>query len=145
MSCSWNHRGDKIAVASASGNLFIGSYQAEQSIWGSLNLSGKRPHHKSTVLSCHFEQQSGRVIASSSADCTVLLSTCYVEGIDVDANGPFGAVTSFGEVLLKFTCDGWPNTVKIAPNSQEMVYCTQDCEVNFVNLQGAAEKKKNPP
>jgi actin related protein 2/3 complex subunit 1A/1B len=143
--CQWNHRGDKFAVATASGNLFVGTYNADQGFWAALNLSGKKPHHKSSVLSCTFEPLSGRAIVSTSADNFVYLSTCFDSGVDQDSAGPFGKIESFGEVLLKFNCDGWPNTAHFSPDSAQLVYATQDCEVNFVDLSGAPEGKKNKP
>lgn len=117
LACEWNHRGDKFVVATASGNLFIGSYNHDQGFWGSKNLGGKKPHHKSTVLSCSFEKLSGRVVASTSADCNVYITTCFDESIDQESNGPFGQITTFGEVLVKFNCDGWPNMVQFSPSS----------------------------
>jgi len=75
----------------------------------------------------------------------VYLTTCFIQDVDTEGSGPFGGVTSFGEVLVKFNCDGWPNTVQISPNSMQLVYCTQDCEVNFVDLTGAAQGTKNKP
>lgn len=93
LACQWNYRGDKFAVATASGNLFISVYDAQQNFWTSKNLSGlKKPHHKNSVLSCAFDPLSGRVIASSSVDDFVFISTCYNAEVDTDGSGPFAGI-----------------------------------------------------
>lgn len=104
--------------------MFIATFNNEQNFWAGQNLGGKKFHHKSSVLSCAFDPMSGRVVASSSADNFVFLTTCFMADVDTDGAGPFGQVSSFGDVLLKFNSDGWPNTVAFTPSANSLVYCT---------------------
>lgn len=57
-----------------------------------MNIADKKQLHKESVISVQFEPLSGRVCASASTDGTCYITTCYIEGVDTDSNGPFGDV-----------------------------------------------------
>ena len=58
--------------------------------------------------------------------------------------GPFGSVTSTGEILLSVSCNGWINFVCFSPSCDTICYGTQDCELNFCNVSDAAGGKSKP-
>jgi len=75
-------------------------------------LGGKKPLHKSSVLSVRFDPLSGRVVASSSTDGNCYITSCFLKDTDgTSTEGPFGSVTSYGETLIAFNAIGWINFV----------------------------------
>lgn len=132
---SWNSKGNKFCVATASGNVFIGNYSESNAFWIGhpisksqaflITIDGKKPLHKSSVISVRFDPQSSRVVASASADGNCYITTCYVKGVDDESKaGPFGGVTSFGENLLTFNAIGWVNSVSFSPDSSVLAYAS---------------------
>lgn len=114
----WNTRGDKFCVSSASGNVFIATYSKSNNFWIGMPISkecfcvvlliificfsgGRRPLHKSSVVSVRFDPLTSRVCASASTDGKCYITSCYSKGLDDSStSGPFGQVTSFGEKLI---------------------------------------------
>lgn len=142
---AWNHIGNKFCVATSSGNVYIGEFNEQQNFWTCKTISGKRPLHKSTVVSCRFDPLSGRVIASASTDGKCYLTTAFLEQTDNAGSGPFAGVTSFGETLLSFTVIGWVNSVQFSPDASVLCYATHDCEINFVDVSKGASAGKEKP
>jgi hypothetical protein len=62
----------------------------------------KKALHDSSVVSVTFDPLSSRVVATASADGYCKIVSCYKESLDTNADGPFGSVTGFGEILIKF-------------------------------------------
>jgi len=112
----WNMRGDKFCVGSASGHVYSGYYNNEVNLWIATSLTENKPLHDSPVTSVKFDPLSGRVVASSSTDGTVVVSSTYDAQIDTAQDqGPFGKLTS-PEILFKFKCSEWVNCVSFSPS-----------------------------
>ena len=67
---AWNHKGNKFVVGAASGHVFIGTFSQSNNFWVGMALGGKKPFHKSSVVSVRFDPVSGRVCTSGSTDGT---------------------------------------------------------------------------
>lgn len=52
---AWNHRGNKFCVGAASGHVFIGTFSEANNFWVGRALGGKKPVHKSSVVSVRFD------------------------------------------------------------------------------------------
>jgi WD40 repeat protein len=88
-----------------------------------LGSKGKKPLHSSSVVCVRFDPLSGRVVASASTDGICQITTCYKEDTDATlSSGPFGGVTTFGEVLISFTAIGWVNYVSFSPSGNNICY-----------------------
>jgi len=129
----WNHRGDKFAVGSSSGVIYVGSFFANSNFWVAHPVT-KKAAHKASVLCVRFDPLSSRVVASCSLDGTVQITSCYNKDLDLDSAGPFGSVISYGDTLVSISNNGWVNSVAFSPSSSFLCYVTQDCEVNFATL-----------
>lgn len=92
----WNPKGDKFAVGAASGLVFVGSYDAQNSFWVARSLTDEdKPLHDGTVVSVKFDPLSGRVVASASVDGTVCISSAFDPDLDAsNTAGPFGSVST---------------------------------------------------
>jgi len=121
LDASWNTKGDKFCVGAASGHVFIGSFNAQNGFWIAPSQTNDKPLHKASVLCVRFDP-SGRVVASASADGTVIISTCYDEAIDTESTGPFANVTTDAEMLFKFTTSGWVNSLSFSPSGSTLVF-----------------------
>ena len=138
LDCNWNQRGDKFCIGSGSGNVYLGTFFAENNFWVAHPLK-KKALHKSSVVCVRFDPLSGRVIASASLDGTVQITSAYKEELDTDSAGPFGQVTSYGETLLSVSSNGWINHLAFSPSSSTLCYLTHDCELNFADLSEVAK------
>lgn len=144
---SWNHRGDKFVVGSSSGFLYCGNYNKDQNLWVAHSVCTKKgeqlpngdydynpkPVHKASVMCCRYDPSCGRVIASCGLDGSCFIVSNYCD-LDVDAEGPFGNVTSSGVKLLEFHSNGWINYVTFSPTSTQICYVSHDCELNFCDV-----------
>ena len=119
LDCNWNHRGDKFCIGSGSGNVYLGTFFAENNFWVAHPLK-KKALHKSSVVCVRFDPLSGRVIASASLDGTVQITSAYKEELDTDSAGPFGQVTSYGDTLLSVSSNGWINHLAFSPSSSTL-------------------------
>jgi WD40 repeat protein len=142
---AWNSAGNKFVVGASSGNVFVGRYDAAMGFWVATSISGKKALHSQSVVSVRFDPQSGRVVASGSADGKCYITSCFNPDTDsAQTKGPFGGVTSFGETLMSFTAIGWINNVTFSPDATVLAYATHDCELNFVDLTNAGASKEKP-
>lgn len=76
-------RGDKFCVGAASGHVYAGSYNKMVNLWIATSLTDTKPLHDSPVTSVKFDPLSGRVVASSSTDGSVIVSSTYYEDMDL--------------------------------------------------------------
>ena len=76
---AWNSRGDKFAIASSSGCVYVGTYFEENNFWVAHTVSkaSNKPIHKASAICANFDPLSSRVVLSSSLDGTVQITTCY--------------------------------------------------------------------
>jgi WD40 repeat protein len=112
----WNMRGDKFCVGAASGHVYTGCYNNNVNLWIANSLTDNKPLHDSPVTSVKFDPLSGRVVASSSTDGTVIVSSAYDDQMDTAQDqGPFGKLKS-NEILFKFKCTEWVNCVSFSPS-----------------------------
>ena len=81
--------------------------------------------HKSSVIGVQFDPLTSRVVASASTDGECRITSCFLEAVDSDSNGPFGKVTSFGETLIKLTSIGWVNYVTFSPDATQLCYASK--------------------
>jgi len=116
-------------VGASSGNIFIATYSADNNFWVGKPIKDKKVH-KSSVVSVKFDPLSGRVVASASTDGSVHITSCYMNEVDTNTDGPFGSVTSFGETLISLKSIGWINFVTFSPSANTLCYATHDCELN---------------
>lgn len=144
LDASWNHRGDKFCVGTASGQVFTGMYNQENSFWVATALSDK-PMHKDSVLCVRFDPLSGNVVASASADGVVYVTTCFDSSIDKDGSGPFASVSSEGEILYKFNCNSWANTLSFTPSGNTLIFASHDCMVHFADMSAGEKGDKVKP
>ena len=140
MDASWNSRGDKFVIASSSGCVYVGTYFDQNNFWVAHTVSkgANKPIHKASVLCGRFDPGSSRVVLSSSLDGTIQITSCYNKDLDLEGEGPFAEVTSYGENLLSVSCNGWVNCASFSPSSDSVCYVTHDCEVNFADLSKVA-------
>tara|TARA_B110000285_G_scaffold220463_1_gene272240 strand:- start:528 stop:932 length:405 start_codon:yes stop_codon:yes gene_type:complete len=118
----WNTKGDKYAVASSSGNVYVGQYYADNNFWVAHSVT-KKPLHKASVVCVRFDPQSGRVVASASLDGSVIITSAYREDLDAGSTaGPFGKVSSFGECLLSISSPVWINGLAFSYDSKVLSY-----------------------
>lgn len=103
----------------------MGTYSKANQFWICTILTGKKPLHKSSVIGVRFDPQSSRVCASASTDGTCYITTCYNKDIDTDTSGPFGGVTSYGEILITLNSIGWVNSVQFSPDANTICYSSK--------------------
>jgi WD40 repeat protein len=117
LDAQWNHRGDKLCVGASSGHVYIGALNKDVGFWVAPAQTDK-PLHKASVVAVRFDPGSGHVVASASADGSVIITSCYDENIDKNSKavGPFAGVTSDTDEIFKFTNDAWVNTVEFSPS-----------------------------
>lgn len=112
----WNMRGDKFCVGAASGHVYYGYYDDKVNLWIANSLTDNKPLHDSPVTSVKFDPLSGRVVASSSTDGTVVVISAYDDQRDpAQDQGIFGKLNS-DVVLFKFKCSEWVNCVSFSPS-----------------------------
>ena len=124
---SWNSRGDKFCVGGSSGHVFVGTYNTTLNFWVALSQTEEpplgKPLHKASVLCVRFDPGSGRVVASASADGSVIITSAYREEIDVGGTGPFAGVTSDpGTVLCRMRTNCWNNTLAFSPSGSTLAF-----------------------
>jgi actin related protein 2/3 complex subunit 1A/1B len=145
LDASWNMRGDKLAVASSSGQVYVGKFSSDNNFWVAHAVNVKKPIHKASVTCVRFDPMSSRVICSASLDGTVQITSSYYEELDAASSaGPFGNVTSYGENLVTITCNGWINSLSFSPSGKALCYVTHDCELNFLDVTEIASGNKKP-
>ena len=147
LDAAWNHRGDKFAIASSTGCVYVGTYFAGNNFWvaHTVSKSQNKPIHKASAIGVEFDPLSSRVVLSSSLDGTVQITSCYNKELDTDSAGPFGEVTSYGEQLMSVSCNGWVNYASWSPSAAQICFITHDCEVNFANVEKNAKDPKAKP
>lgn len=134
LDAAWNGRGDKFVIGSSSGYVYVGTYSKANNFWVAHPVS-KKPQHKASVVSVKFDPGCSRVVASASLDGTVQITSCFSEDLDKDStSGPFGMVSSYGDVLVTIPSNAWINFVAFSPNSSIIAYGTHDSELNFANV-----------
>jgi len=70
-----------------------------------------------------FDPGSGRVVASASADGSVIITSAFNEDLDVDGSGPFGGVTDeSGTVLFRLRTSCWNNTLAFSPSGSTLAF-----------------------
>jgi len=65
-----------------------------------------------------FDPQSSRVVASASADGTVIISSCVNNALDAGSKGgPFGVVEGEEvQIIFKFRPGSWVNSLSFSPS-----------------------------
>ena len=124
---SWNSRGDKFCVGGSSGHVFVGTYNTSLNFWVALSQTEEpplgKPLHKASVLCVRFDPGSGRVVASASADGSVIITSAFNQEIDVGGSGPFAGVTSEpGTVLFRMRTNCWNNTLAFSPSGSTLAF-----------------------
>lgn len=127
LTSSWNTRGDKFCIGGSSGHVFVGSYNDALNFWVALSQTEEpplgKPLHKASVLCVRFDPGSGRVVASASADGSVVLTSAYNEDLDHDGSGPFAGVTEeAGTVLFRLKTNCWNNTLAFSPSGNTLAF-----------------------
>ena len=121
----WNYRGDKFCVGASSGHVYAGSYNKEVSLWIATSLTDTKALHDSPITAVKFDPLAGRVIAYASTDGCVMVTTAFYEDLDHgDDNGPFGKIKS-QEVLFKFKCSEWVNTLSFSPSGSQLAFASK--------------------
>jgi WD40 repeat protein len=142
---AWNNLGNKFVVGASSGNVFVGRFDEAAGFWVATSISGKKPLHSQSVTSVRFDPQSGRVVASGSADGKCYITSCFNPETDAaSTKGPFGSISTYGETLLSFNSIGWVNFISFSPCATVLSFATHDCEVNFVDVSKGGEGKDKP-
>jgi WD40 repeat protein len=145
LDASWNKRGDKFAVASSSGQVYVGKFSSNNNFWVAHPVNAKKPIHKASVTCVRFDPQSSRVVCSGSLDGTVQITSSYYEDLDGSSTaGPFGSVATYGENLMTISSNGWINSIAFSPSAKMVAFVTQDCEINFVDVSDVAGGNKKP-
>ncbi len=151
LSASWNYRGDKFCVGGSSGHVFIGSFNRDLNFWVALSQTEEpplgKPLHKASVVCVRFDPGSGRVVASASADGTVVVTSAYKEELDTEAGtGPFsGVVDGYGEILFRMKTNVWNNTLSWSPSGATLAFASHDCEVHFAEFTAEIVASKTKP
>ena len=135
---SWNGRGDKFCVGGSSGHVFVGAYNDQLNFWVALSQTEEpplgKPLHKASVLCTRFDPGSGRVVASASADGTVLITSAFNEVLDTDGSGPFAGVTAeAGTVLFRMKSSVWNNTLSFSPSGATLAFACK-CHSTLLTL-----------
>ena len=95
LDATWNHRGDKFCVGASSGHVFTGTYDEALGFWIALAQDDEKPLHEASVVAVRFDPLTSRVVASGSADGTVIISTSFYPELDSNCTqGPFGGVVT---------------------------------------------------
>lgn len=93
-----------------------------------------------------FDPLSSRVVASASADGTVIISSCVNPDLDAGSKaGPFGSVDGEEvQIIFKFKPGSWVNTLSFSPSGNSMAYASKsflshiflahDCTVHFISF-----------
>ena len=151
LSASWNNAGDKFCVGGSSGHVFVGVFNPDLNFWVALSQTEEpplgKPLHKASVTQVRFDPGSGRVVASASADGTVVVTSAYKEEIDTaPGTGPFGNVSDgYGEVLFRMKTNVWNNTLAWSPSGATLAFASHDCEVHFAEFTAEIVASKTKP
>ena len=150
LDASWNHRGDKFCIGTASGHVFMGTYNQDLQFWVAISQTEEPPLgkalHKDSVNSVRFDPGAGRVIASASCDGKVLITSAYDEILDTDGTGPFAGVTEeSGEILFTFKSNCWNNTLAFSQSGTTLAFSSHDCEMHFIEFTPEIVKAKSKP
>lgn len=150
LSASWNTRGDKFCVGGSSGHVFVGSYNDALNFWVALSQTEEpplgKPLHKASVLCTRFDPGSGRVVASASADGSVVLTSAFNEDLDHDGSGPFaGVIDEAGTVLFRLKTNIWNNTLAFSPSGSTLAFASHDCEMHFAEFTAESVSTKTKP
>jgi WD40 repeat protein len=151
LSASWNKTGDKFCVGGSSGHVFVGVFNPDLNFWVALSQTEEpplgKPLHKASVTQVRFDPGSGRVVASASADGTVVVTSAYKEEIDTaPGTGPFGNVSDgYGEVLFRMKTNVWNNTLAWSPSGATLAFASHDCEVHFAEFTAEIVASKTKP
>ena len=99
------------------------------------------------MLAVRFDPGSGRVVASASADGSVLITSAYKEELDTDAgSGPFAGVTDeSGEILFRLKTNVWNNTLAFSPSGATLAFASHDCEMHFATFTADSVASKTKP
>lgn len=82
-----------------------------------------------------FDPHAGRVVASASADGTVIVSSCYIPEVDKDSNGLFGNYKETEPtILFKFKMREWANTLSFSPSGEALMFSSKYSHKFFVTL-----------
>lgn len=73
----WNKKGDMFAVGSGNKRIFLGYYEASNAWWTCLTFKV----HESSVIALSFHP-TRPILASTSTDKKVIISSAYIEGVD---------------------------------------------------------------
>lgn len=142
LDASWNSLGTSFCVGSSSGNVYVGTYSESNNFWVAHPLNKKKAAHKASVVCVRFDPLSGRVVASASLDGTIQINSCCPKDeAGTTKEGPFGSVSSYAETLVQIQVNGWVNFIAWSPSSKVVAFGTQDCELNFANVEAAADGK----
>ena len=147
---SWNNRGDKFCVGGSSGHVFVGAYNEQLNFWVALSQTEEpplgKPLHKASVMAVRFDPGSGRVVASASADGTVVITSAYREDLDTDGTGPFAGVNDeSGTVLFRLKTNCWNNTLAWNPSGNTLAFASHDCEMHFADFTAESVGSKTKP
>ena len=150
LDASWNARGDKFCVGGSSGHVFVGVYNSQLNFWVALSQTEEpplgKPLHKASVTAVRFDPLSGRVVASSSADGSVLITSAYKEELDTDGAGPFaGVVEEAGTVMFRLKTSVWNNTLSWSPSGATLAFASHDCEMHFAAFTPESVGSKTKP
>ena len=127
LDAAWNTQGNKFCVGASSGHVFVGHYDSVVNFWVAPSLTGdpavSKPLHKASVLSVRFDPGSGRVVASASADGTVIISSCYDPSVDGEGTGPFAGVDAeYGTKIFSFNSKCWNNTLAFNQTGETLAF-----------------------
>jgi len=150
LDASWNGRGDKFCVGGSSGHVFVGVFNSDLNFWVALSQTEEpplgKPLHKASVTAVKFDPLSGRVVASSSADGSVLVTSAYKEELDTDGAGPFaGVVEEAGTVMFRLKTSVWNNTLSWSPSGATLAFASHDCEMHFAAFTAESVGSKTKP
>lgn len=130
LDAAWNHRGDKFCVGASSGHVYTGAYDQALGFWIALAQDEEKPLHEASVVCVRFDPLSSRVVASCSADGTVVISTSYFPDLDAKStDGPFGKVTTADkfdtQTIFKFKTNSWANSLSFSPRGDTLVFASK--------------------
>jgi len=101
------------------------------------------------VTAVRFDPGSGRVVASSSCDGSVIITSSYkdeLDDADSTATGPFAAmVEEAGTVLFRLKTNVWNNTLSWSPSGATLAYASHDCEMHFSDFTAEMVASKTKP
>ncbi len=74
---AWNSTGTTFAIGSGNKRVFLGYYEEGNKWWNTVSYK----QHKSSVVAVSFHPTQ-RLLASASTDKSIVIASCYVEGLD---------------------------------------------------------------